>query len=204
MIQVIFSLSVKNYFATVFLFKKIYMSLEPIKFDASSFVTEIVTLDYRTADVFLKYDIDFCCGGKLPLELACKARKLETETVLKELRHAVRKNSLSIAYEFDNWELDFLADYIVNTHHSYVVKTLPDIRAYAKKVMQVHGDHHPELLRIHQLVEEINADLMAHMVKEERVLFPYIKELVAAGKNTTPLHAAHFRSVAFFAAVSTR
>ena len=62
------------------------MHTEIFKVDASSFVTDIVVHDYRAADVFLKYDIDFCCGGKWPLDIACKAKGLETETVLQELR----------------------------------------------------------------------------------------------------------------------
>ena len=36
---------------------------------------------------------------------------------------------------------------------------------------------------------------MGHMVKEEKVLFPYIKVLVAAKDNTQPLQAAHFGTV---------
>ena len=61
--------------------------------------------------------------------------------------------------------------------------------------MKVHGNYHPELVPIYQLVEEINAELSAHMIKEERILFPYIKELVAAKNNTQPVHASHFGSV---------
>jgi regulator of cell morphogenesis and NO signaling len=91
--------------------------------------------------------------------------------------------------------LDFLADYIINTHHSYIRKTLPDIRSYAEKVKTVHGSAHPELFRILELVEEINAELTAHLIKEEKVLFPYIKELVAAKNNIKPLSAAHFGTV---------
>ena len=44
-------------------------------------------------------------------------------------------------------------------------------------------------------MEEVTAELTAHLVKEEKVLFPYIKELVAAKNNTQPLHAAHFGTV---------
>jgi regulator of cell morphogenesis and NO signaling len=84
---------------------------------------------------------------------------------------------------YNDWNLDFLADYIVNTHHSYVKKIIPDVRSYAEKVAKVHGAHHPELLQINKLAQEVCDEMSAHMVKEETVLFPYVKQLVVS-KNS--------------------
>ena len=155
---------------------------------------QIAAKDLRKAQVFKKYGLDFCCGGKKTVKEACAEKGLDVTKVEQELQHA-DKMPASRPIPYDDWNLDFLADYIVNTHHSYVRKNLPDIRTYAEKVLKVHGSRHPELLRVYQLVEEVNAELTAHMVKEEKVLFPFIKELVAAKNDTQPLHAAHFGTV---------
>lgn len=155
---------------------------------------QIAAKDLRKAQVFKKYGLDFCCGGKKTVKEACAEKGLDVTKVEQELQQA-DKLPASRPLPYDEWSLDFLADYIVNTHHSYVKKNLPDIRAYAQKVMKVHGNHHPELLMIHQLVEEVYTELTAHLVKEEKVLFPYVKELVAAKAGTQPLHATHFGTV---------
>jgi regulator of cell morphogenesis and NO signaling len=155
---------------------------------------QIAAKDLRKAQVFKKYGLDFCCGGKKTVKEACAEKGLDVTKVEKELQQA-DKMPTSRPLPYGDWSLDFLSDYIVNTHHSYVRKNLPDIKAYAEKVMKVHGNHHPELIRIHQLVQEIYAELMAHMVKEEKVLFPYVKELVAATNDTRLLHAAAFGTV---------
>lgn len=155
---------------------------------------QIATKDLRKAQIFKKYGLDFCCGGKKTVKEACKEKGLDVTKIEQELQQA-DKMPASRPLPYNDWSLDFLSDYIVNTHHSYVQKNLPDLRAYAEKVMKVHGNRHPELLPIYQLVEEVNAELTAHMVKEEKVLFPYIKELVAARNNAQPLHTAHFGSV---------
>jgi regulator of cell morphogenesis and NO signaling len=155
---------------------------------------QIAAKDLRKAQIFKKYGMDFCCGGKKTVKEACKEKGLDVTKIEQELQQA-DKLPAARPLPYNEWNLDFLADYIVNTHHSYVKKNLPDIKAYAEKVMKVHGNRHPELLPIYQLVEEVYSELMAHMVKEEKVLFPYIKELVAAGNNAQPLHAAHFGSV---------
>ena len=125
---------------------------------------------------------------------ACAEKGLDVTKVEQELQQADKMPS-SRPIPYGDWSLDFLADYIVNTHHSYVRKTLPDITAYAEKVMKVHGNLHPELLRIHQLVGEINAELTAHLIKEEKILFPYIKALLAAKDNTQPVQEAQFGTV---------
>lgn len=155
---------------------------------------QIAAKDLRKAQIFKKYGLDFCCGGKKTVKEACKEKGLDVTKIEQELQQA-DKMPASRPLPYNDWSLDFLSDYIVNTHHSYVQKNLPDIRTYAEKVMEVHGNRHSELLPIYQLVEEVNAELTAHMVKEEKVLFPYIKELVAASNSAQPLHAAHFGSV---------
>ena len=155
---------------------------------------QIAAKDLRKAEVFKKYGIDFCCGGKKTVKEACAEKGLDVTKIEQELQQA-DKNPAGRPLPYGDWSLDFLADYIVNTHHSYVKKTLPELTGYAAKVAQVHGSQHPELVIIKKLAEEVNAELSTHMIKEEKVLFPYIKELVAATDNIKPLHATHFESV---------
>jgi len=154
----------------------------------------IAAKDVRKVEIFKKYGLDFCCGGKQTVKEACTEKGLDVTKIEQELQQA-DKNPTARPLPYGEWNLDFLADYIVNTHHRYVLKSLPDLLTYAAKVASVHGDHYPELWRINQLVIEINDELTAHLAKEETVLFPYIKALVTAGKNNSPLQAASFGSV---------
>ncbi len=155
---------------------------------------QIAAKDLRKAEVFKKYGLDFCCGGKKTVKEACAEKGLDVTKIEQELQQADKMPS-SRPIPYGDWNLDFLVDYIVNTHHNYVRKTLPDITAYAEKVMKVHGSQHPELVHINQLAGEVNAELTGHLAKEEKILFPYIKALVAAKDHIQPLQAAHFGSV---------
>ena len=77
-------------------------------------VSEIVRSDYRTADVFKKYGINYCCNGQVPLEEACAGKNLELEVVVNELEYATRNINLSNSLQFVDWKIDFSIDYIVN------------------------------------------------------------------------------------------
>ncbi|RYY45904.1 MAG: iron-sulfur cluster repair di-iron protein [Chitinophagaceae bacterium] len=162
--------------------------------DSDETLGQLAAKDLRKAQVFKKYGLDFCCGGKKTVKEACQEKGLDVTKVEQELQ-AADKQPASNPLPYGEWSLDFLADFIVNTHHSYVRKNLPDIVAYANKVAKVHGAAHPELLTIRELVDAINAELTAHMVKEEKVLFPYIKALTAAQRDALPVQASHFGTV---------
>lgn len=149
-------------------------------------IGEIAVKDLRKAEVFKKYGIDFCCGGKKTIAQVCAEKNIDATKVETELRQISTESKVS-NISYSDWNLDFLADYIVNTHHSYVKKYLPELSAYAIKVARVHGQHHPELLPIEKLVQEINEELTEHMKQEEQVLFTYVKRIVQAKSSGQPL-----------------
>ncbi|HZJ35165.1 MAG TPA: iron-sulfur cluster repair di-iron protein [Gillisia sp.] len=146
---------------------------------------EIAVKDLRKAEVFKKYGLDFCCGGKKTVKQACAEKGLDVTKIEQELQAAYKNVSTARPVPYNDWNLDFLADYIVNTHHSYVRKTLPDLRTYSAKVASVHGENHPELFEISRLVEQVCQELSEHMVSEETILFPYVKHIVAAKNNNS-------------------
>ncbi|MCJ7756822.1 MAG: iron-sulfur cluster repair di-iron protein [Gillisia sp.] len=146
---------------------------------------EIAVKDLRKAEVFKKYGLDFCCGGKKTVKQACAEKGLDVTKIEQELQAADKNVSNSRPLPYNDWDLDFLADYIVNTHHSYVIKTLPDLGSFSTKVASVHGENHPELFEISRLVKQVCRELSEHMVNEETILFPYVKLIVAAKNNNS-------------------
>ena len=138
---------------------------------------ELVTEDFRVAEVFTHAGIDFCCGGKKTLKQACREKNIDMESI-KEENWAIGQSPALSNVNFKDWEPGFLADYIVNTHHKYVLKTLPDLVFYTTKIASVHGHSHPELVQVAKLFEEISRELQQHLYKEEEVLFPAIKSAV--------------------------
>ena len=148
------------------------------KFDINvTTVGEIVALDYRAASVFKEAGIDFCCGGKKSIDEACREKAVDTLKLKEKLKELETSPDTS-THNFNEWELGFLCDYIINTHHKYVVRSLPEIVQYTKKISTVHGERHPELIEVADLFLQINHELLQHLKKEEEVLFPAIKEAV--------------------------
>jgi regulator of cell morphogenesis and NO signaling len=162
--------------------------------DSVETLGQIAAKDLHKAQIFKKYGLDFCCGGKKTVKQACAEKGLDVTRIEQELLLA-DKNPVLPALRYNDWDEAFLADFIVHTHHAYVKKTLPELKGYATKVARVHGSRHPELLPIRQLVEEIETEMTTHMMKEEQILFPYIKNLVAARNNSTPLVKPGFGTV---------
>jgi len=144
-------------------------------------IGEIVADDYRTAEVFEKYKVDFCCGGKVVLSTICKEKGINLARIIEEL-NAVKREPVGREQNFASWELPFLADYIVNVHHTYLKENTGQIAAYARKIAAVHGAHHPEVIEIAAIFDEIAIDMAAHLREEEEIFFPAVRRADAARK----------------------
>lgn len=150
---------------------------------------QLAAKDYRKAQVFKKYGLDFCCGGKKTLKEACQEKNIGVEEVEKELL-AVEQQPGHASMNSYNWSPDFLADFIVNTHHQYVKRSLQPILDLAVKVARVHGDLHPETITVATTFNKIAEELQTHLAAEEQLLFPYIHDLVQRQKNGTAFASA--------------
>lgn len=159
-------------------------------------IGEIVAADFRTAAVFKKFGIDFCCGGGKTVGEVCQQKGLNINELELALHQLPAASSATPSLRFDHWELPFLIDYIVNEHHAYVQEKLPLIDQFAQKVGKVHGDHNPETVKISHLVQALKAELLDHLWKEEHILFPYIKTLAEASKNNAPRPVPAFQTAA--------
>lgn len=147
-------------------------------------VAEVVANDYRTAEIFKKHGIDFCCGGKKTIEKVCTEKGVDYNTLVAEIE-AICKAPKENTKSFNDWSLTFLVDYIEQVHHQYVNNNLSLITEFAEKVARVHGVHNPETADIAKLWDSVVADLTMHMSKEEQVLFPYIRNLEKYSKGET-------------------
>lgn len=155
------------------------MPLKPsIKDD--SYITDIVAEDYRTSYVFQKYNIDYCCGGKLPLRVVCEQRSLNTEEIKKELEEAMRVIQLSSSINFSNWHVDFLIDYIVNVHHTYLTVNLPEICQTIERFVNGHSLKYPQLKELTTCIHALRDEILPHVQEENQIIFPYIKQIVHA------------------------
>lgn len=154
-------------------------------------VADYVKKNFKTAQLFNKYQIDYCCGGKQLLKTTCKEKGLSYEEVLSAIEDLSQQNPES-NLKFNEWELSFLADYIVNVHHKYVREAIIRINPIAQKVASSHGNQYPETIDIAAFFDTMSHELTSHMNKEENILFPYIRSLETYKRSKTDIHRPPF------------
>jgi regulator of cell morphogenesis and NO signaling len=162
---------------------------------AEKTVREIAIEDPSSVRVFESLGIDYCCGGKRPLSDACSHAHVDVDRV-RELLAAARRDSQ--APEVGQWRdkpLGHLIAHIVETHHGFVRQETPRIASLLAKVAAKHAPLHPEINQIEPLFTAIGQELSTHMLKEERVLFPYIARMEQATLSGNPPPEAFFGSV---------
>jgi regulator of cell morphogenesis and NO signaling len=153
-----------------------------------------VAEDFRTAAVFSKYKIDFCCKGNRTIDEVCDKQEIDPKVLLKKIQQALSADDRN-TIDFNSWPLDLLADYIEKTHHRYVEEKTTIIMQFLNKLYSVHGGNHPELFKINTLFSECAGELAQHMKKEELILFPFVKKMVNTKETEGALAQPAFGTV---------
>jgi regulator of cell morphogenesis and NO signaling len=145
-----------------------------VKIDVSTTLAEAVDAFPQLAREFERRGLDYCCGGRRTLGEACALIGLDPKATIVELSEAAATSDFA---EWTTMTADVLVDHIEATHHRYLWDEMPRVTALVDKIVAVHGGRHPELVEVALCFAHVRADLEPHMVKEERMLFPMIREL---------------------------
>jgi len=154
----------------------------PSVIDPTSTLGELVNATPALAAHLDQLGLDFCCGGHRSLVEAVAAAGLDLDEVHAALAAVSSEPDPGTVAWVEMSPVE-LVDHLETTHHRYLSDTLPRVGALVDKVAAVHRDRHPELVTVRSLFAELRADLEPHLVKEERVLFPMIRELAAAADS---------------------
>lgn len=133
-------------------------------------VADLVLEQPGRAGVLESLGIDYCCGGRVPLETACAERGLDVAAVVSAL--AAAPAPVDPDLDVAHLETGDLIAHIVDRHHGYVRAELPELAPLLDKVVRVHGDLHPELAEVAAVFHEVASELSRHLVDEEATIFP--------------------------------
>ena len=149
--------------------------------NATQTVRELAVEHPAATRVFEALGIDYCCGGQKSLAEACSVAKLSVDQVLETLEQAeADRQPKEQATDWQAAPLAGVVEHIINTHHKFTREELARLEPLLDKVCKVHGQNHPEMLEIRRVFAGLNQELTLHMMKEERILFPYIVQLEQA------------------------
>ncbi|HSG39641.1 MAG TPA: iron-sulfur cluster repair di-iron protein [Thermoanaerobaculia bacterium] len=157
-------------------------------------VAEIATQNPATIRVFQRFGIDFCCGGKRPVGEVCA----EKHMTFGELRIALESAAEPATVEIPGADapLTELVRFIVGKYHADLRQELPRLSQMAAKVLDAHGAKHPDVLpALAAVFRGLREELESHMLKEERVLFPYVERLEALAADGQQLPVSPFGSI---------
>ena len=151
-------------------------------------VADIASAIPSSVRIFQRHGIDFCCGGKRPLAVACRERGVSFTDIARTIEASIESGTRD-ERDWTREPLHVLIDHIVATYHEPLREELPRLESMASKVLRVHGSKAPYLGRVEALLMELAADLRLHMQKEEWVLFPAIRAIEGGAHPGMPISA---------------
>ena len=151
-------------------------------FDIHTKIGQLVSERPARSRILDRYGLDYCCGGKRTVEDACRRKGIDPDSVLAELE-ALDAEGVPQDDPIAGMSMTELADHIEETHHAYLRSELPRLTRLVNKVTAVHGDAHEWLEETRTVFASLVAELEPHMMKEEEILFPMIREIEGAGSS---------------------
>ena len=133
--------------------------------------------------VFEKLGIDYCCGGNRLLSDACETAGVSVDQVLVSMELEQGSQEKFEEPNFVTATLGELINHIVEKHHVFTKAEIDRLRLLILKVENAHGQNHTEIPRLRSLFETLSAELEPHMMKEEQVLFPYVRQMEDAVRS---------------------
>jgi regulator of cell morphogenesis and NO signaling len=161
-------------------------------FEKSMRIGDIAAAYPGAIETFLNYNIDFCCGGDRPLEAALKEKNINEEEVMDRLNTGYMefKNRIDKGIDWRKSSMPELIDYVVNKHHAFLRNELPVAQKLLTKILNVHYSHSGKVLsQLYKLYMSLMAELEVHIIKEEEILFPIIKQYAANPSEELRLNA---------------
>ncbi|HCT0470246.1 TPA: iron-sulfur cluster repair di-iron protein ScdA [Staphylococcus pseudintermedius] len=134
-------------------------------------VADIVTHYPKTADVFRKHGIDFCCGGQISLEEAVSNHpKLSLTPLLQELEDASQQQGEGMQPQY--LSVPSLIQYIQARYHDTLREEFKQLTTYVTKLSRVHGPNHPNLVTLKSTFDAFKSAMLTHTDEEDQNAFP--------------------------------
>lgn len=165
-----------------------------MNFDSETKVKDIALSNPAARQILEDAGVDYCCGGGKSLQEAC----LHTNVPAEEILNRLRENSKHVDASETNWisaPLSDLTGHIRAKHHGYTREAIPRVGQLLERVQARHGRNHPEIGGIQELFTKVGQEMIAHMQKEEMVLFPYIEALEKSAQGNRQLETPFFQTV---------
>lgn len=155
-------------------------------------VSDVIKAYPGVVEIFNDFHIDYCCGGKDALEEAIQKLGIESKSFIELLNKKIvnqpqksNKGQVLAVERLSEMEVPDLIDYIIETHHSKERILLSEIDELIYKVLLAHYEHHQtQLVPLHGLFSDLRKELQEHFAKEEKLIFPYMKNSFTGDNNT--------------------
>jgi regulator of cell morphogenesis and NO signaling len=150
----------------------------------------------QSTRVFERLKIDYCCGGDQSVNQACVTAGIGLDALMKLIEQVDKPPTPgSASFDSQSATLSELIGYILEKHHVYTKEEIARLGPLTEKVIGAHGANHPELLSIRDLLRQLCAELLAHMFKEEQILFPFVIQLEESVLQNRPAPFPAFGTV---------
>lgn len=140
-------------------------------------IREMISTQPSAAAVLQRFGIDLRSHADESLADTCAELQLSVDQVCEKLSDAAVSEHGAAPADLASYSLVRLIQHIVRTHHHNVRRELPRLAEMAHTLAGKHDRRSPELKKVETLLGDLHAEMLAHLEREEQMLFPFIAQM---------------------------
>ncbi|HVA49883.1 MAG TPA: hemerythrin domain-containing protein [Pirellulales bacterium] len=154
--------------------------------DVHSTLREWLAFRPGLARVFTKYGVDLCRDAETSVTALCRERNLDPLIVKAQLDRSTSAAHHELGADWATAPLAELCQHLEEVHHAFYRRELPRLAALLEKVATAYAASHPHTQDLASAFRTFRKLLESHVEREERELFPAIRELMESRPPAGP------------------
>ena len=146
-------------------------------------IADVVKAYPFSIELLNDFHLDYCCGGNDKLEYAVSKLGLDLKSFVDVLNKKIsekgdcsKNESVLKVEQLMAMGINELIDYVILTHHGKERNLIQETDELMNKVLLAHYEKHTaQLVSLHALFSDLRKELLEHFAKEEKLIFPYMK-----------------------------
>ena len=151
------------------------------KFSKNEKMSDLIIENHSLLLVISRFGLSLGFGDKTVKEI-CETSGIDCTTFLAVVNF-LSEDNFEVDYVHDNISIESIVDYLKNAHNYFLDFKLPGIRTKLLEAVKIGEQNIPYSLLFIKFFDEYVAEVQKHMKYEDKVVFPYVLELLKGKKE---------------------
>lgn len=158
-------------------------------------IGDMIAMDFRTAALFLGYEIDLLTERDKTIAVVCKDNEINLLHLMGDL-NAILTSTRTPSSNYSSWPLRLLSD-LISIRYSHLKDNLPLIKQFLDRLSEIHEGHNQRIIDLRTSFNTCAKRLILSLQRQAPILFSLIKQMIRTEEDHIFFTGSAFETVGY-------